>query len=63
MKKIITLLLAILTLSCSNEKSTVETFPAPTWKQAEAISEAELSKEEYYDKILGLLVGSGIANK
>jgi hypothetical protein len=62
MKKIITLLLAILTLSCSNEKSTVETFPAPTWKQAEAINEAELSKEEYYDKILGLLVGSAIGD-
>jgi hypothetical protein len=56
------LLLVMSTLSCSNEKSTVETFPAPTWKQADAINEAALTKEEYYDKVLGLLVGSAIGD-
>jgi ADP-ribosylglycohydrolase len=56
------LFLVMSILSCSNEKSTVETFPAPTWKQADAINEAALTKEEYYDKILGLLVGSAIGD-
>lgn len=62
MKKIITLFLIASTLSCSNEKTAIETFPAPTWKQAEAINEAELSKTAYCDKILGLLVGSAIGD-
>lgn len=65
MNKILLLLLfigATLMLGCSDEKSTVEAFPSPTWKQPKAVNEAELTKEEYYDKILGLLVGSAIGD-
>jgi len=61
-KSISLLFLAIVLLSCSDEKSTEETFPAPTWKQAEAVNETELTKGEYYDKVLGLLVGSAIGD-
>lgn len=57
------LLLFIITLtSCKVSEEKAVTFPAPTWQPPVANDEMTLTKEQYYDKILGLLVGSAIGD-
>jgi ADP-ribosylglycohydrolase len=61
MKNIIYVLMLVLAVGCG--KSRESNFPSPSESaQPKESSEIALSREEYYDKVLGMLVGSAIGD-
>ena len=58
------LLCLVLLASCNKNQRADQSFPAPgvPARQAEAAWPATLAKEQYYDKLLGMLVGSAIGD-
>lgn len=52
----------LLTFWACSTNQTETTFPSPDWQAPSTKADLGLTKEEYYDKILGLLVGSAIGD-
>jgi hypothetical protein len=62
MDKIISFIVILVTVSCTTPSSK-DKFPAPTPSSLPIVaSSVSLSREQYYDKVLGMLVGSAIGD-
>ncbi|MFT5168195.1 MAG: hypothetical protein ACI8P3_003436 [Saprospiraceae bacterium] len=55
-------LLLLFTLSCTDTPKTNVDIPAPAKQHSYGTTSLNLSKEKYYDKVLGALVGSAIGD-
>jgi len=61
MKKIFYLLIAFFVMACGNQ-STKEGFPEPEKSKSTIKTTLSLTREQYYNKVLGMLVGSAIGD-